>query len=90
MEKKIFDFSVIQHSFRLLPEFVTVRDVGAYLNPQDAEVADEIPGWLPVFIHPHKTVTGSVVYRISWQDTGRENLLARVPVINYNCATRPW
>lgn len=41
-----------------------------YLNAQDVEVTDEVPWWLSIFIHPQETVTGSVVYCISWQDRG--------------------
>lgn len=34
---------------------------GRHLDPQDVEVADEIPGRLPALIHPSETVAGGVV-----------------------------
>lgn len=36
-----------------------------HLNPQDVQVADEVPGRFTVFIHPRETVTCRVVDCIS-------------------------
>lgn len=40
-------------------------DAGPHLNPQDVEVAVEVPGRFSFLVHPGETVTCCVVDRVS-------------------------
>lgn len=51
-----------------------------YLNPQDVEVADEVPGWFSIFIHPQETITCSVVDCISWRGGGHNNHMTSMAI----------